>query len=76
MAVSSVVLPGDRLSTTDSVALGPGTRRDECGEAYSTLAGVVRGREGQKIWVDFNSKRVRTCIFLVTRKNQFPIHST
>lgn len=58
MSVSSVVLPGDELVTTDSVALGPGTRRDEHGTAYSTVAGVVRGREGQKLWVDFNSKRV------------------
>ena len=59
MAAGSVVLPGDKLPAADSAALGPGARRDEDGVAYSTVAGVVRGREGQKMWVDFNSKRVR-----------------
>ena len=58
MSVSSVVLPGDELGADSSVVLGPGTRRDDGGTAYSTVAGVVRGREGRKIWVDFNSKRV------------------
>ena len=58
MSVSSVVLPGDELAATDGVALGPGTRRDEHGAAFSTVAGVVRGRESKKIWVDFNAKRV------------------
>ena len=63
MSVSSVVLPGDALSNANSALLGPGTRRDESGAAYSTVAGVVRGREGQKIWVDFNSKRVGGSVF-------------
>lgn len=58
MSVSSVVLPGDELAADSSVLLGPGTRRDDSGTAHSTVAGVVRGREGKKIWVDFNSKRV------------------
>ena len=58
MSISSVVLPGDELAADNSVVLGPGTRRDERGTSYSTVAGVVRGREGKKIWVDFNSKRV------------------
>lgn len=63
MSVSSVVLPGDELAVTESVALGPGTRRDDQGAAYSTVAGVVRGREGQKIWVDFNTKRVGSQVY-------------
>lgn len=61
MSVSSVVLPGDELVTTETVSLGPGTRRDKQGTAYSTVAGVVRGRADQKsekLWVDYNSKRV------------------
>ena len=58
MSVSSVVLPGDQLVADSSIALGPGTRRDDSGAAYSTAAGVVRGRDGKKIWVDFNSKKV------------------
>ena len=59
MSVSSVVLPGGELSAGSTAALGPGTRRDENGTAYSTAAGVVRGKKGHRVWVDFISKRVR-----------------
>lgn len=68
MSVSSVVLPGDELVTTETVSLGPGTRRDKQGTAYSTVAGVVRCRTGQKsdkLWVDYNSKRVWKTLYII-----------
>ena len=58
MSVSGVVLPGDELLVRSSTALGPGTRKGDDGKVYSTTGGVVRGKAGKKVWVDFNSKRV------------------
>ena len=58
----STVLPGDLVSTGGRSlgSVGPGVRWEDDDGARATVAGVLKESLGNKIWVDFNRKRVTT----------------
>ena len=58
-----IVLPGDSVPVEPTATLGPGVYlRGDTGTPITCRAGMLRGDPSNKVWVDFDSKRVRKII--------------
>ena len=68
MAMASnikIVLPGDSVLVEPTATLGPGVyMRGDTGPPITCRAGILRGDPNDKVWVDFDSKRVRNLLFV------------
>ena len=54
-----VVLPGDRITVGPEAILGPGIYLDKGSSPPITCkAGMLRGNPDDRVWVDFDAKRV------------------
>lgn len=55
-----VVLPGDSIAVDPAATLGPGIHWDEdSGSPITCRAGMLRGDYNDRVWVDFDAKRVQ-----------------